>query len=123
MCPYKRHRRTRRPAVEKVALRKIAAIPNLLWNQPARARLRGHRLSESPGDLAPARGELVVRAFADQQRPAAADASAVERRAVLMLAVPVAVIPMPHRTGGGLALKQMIDDRDGVDDARIVRGA
>src|SRR6266487_6832763 len=123
MCPYKRHRRTRRPAVEKVALRKISAVPDLLRNQPARARLGGHRLSESPGDVAPAGGKLVVRAFADQQRPATPDAGAVERRAVLMLAVPVAVIPMPHRPGDCLALEQAVDDGDGVDDARIVRGA
>ena len=123
MCPYKRHRRTRRSAVEKVPLRKIDAIPNLLRNQPARARLRGHRLSEPHGDVAPAGGELIMRAFADQQRPAAADAGAVERRTVFMLAIPVAVIAMPHRTGGGLALEQLVDYGNGVDDARIIRGA
>ena len=123
MCPYERHRATRWSPVEQVTLGNIVAVPHLLRNQPARARLGGYRLSESPGDIAPAGGELVVRAFADQQRPAAADAGAVERRAILVLAVPVAVIPTPHRTGCGLALEQMIDDGDRVDDARIVRGA
>ena len=39
--------------------------------------MRGHRLSESPGDVAPAGGELIMRAFADQERPATADAGAV----------------------------------------------
>src|SRR5207302_5304233 len=92
MCPYERHRRTRRSAVEKVPLRKIDAIPNLLRNQPARARLRGHRLAESPGGVAPAGGELIMRAFADQERPAAPDAGAVERRTVSMLFILVALV-------------------------------
>src|SRR3989442_15845853 len=123
MCPYERHRRTCRSAVEKVPLRKIDAIPNLLRNQPARARLRGHRLSESPGGVAPASGELIMRAFADQERPAAPNAGAVERRTVFMLAIPVAIITMPHRPGGGLALEQPVDYGNGVEDARIVSGA
>src|SRR6266540_5829082 len=123
MRPHERHRRARRSAIEKIPLRQIDAVPDLLGNQPARARLRGYRLPQSLGDVAPPGGELVVRAFADQQRPAAADASAVERRAVFMLTVPVAVIAMPDRPGGGLALEQPVDYGNGVDDARIVGGA
>src|SRR5438552_13300015 len=123
MRPYERHRRTRRSAVEQVPLRKIDAIPNLLRNQPARARVRGHRASEQHGDVVSAGGKLVVGAFADQEWPAAPDAGAVERRTVFMLAIPVAVIAMPHRPGGSIALEQSVDYGNGVEDARIVSGA
>ena len=54
-------------------------------------------------------GQLVVRALAGQQRPRAADAGAVERAAVLVLAVAVAVVAMPRRPARRLDLEHRID--------------
>ena len=58
-------------------------------------------------------------ALADQQRPGAADAAAVERAAVGMLAVSVLVVAVVERAGGRLHPQHVIDHLDGVLDARV----
>ena len=78
-------------------LRNVGAVPDLLGKETALARERLHRARELLGDVRPSGGELVVCALAGQQRPGAADAGSVERPAVGVFAVPVALIAMPRR--------------------------
>src|SRR2546428_243178 len=110
MRPYERHRRARRSAVEKILSRQIDAIPDLLWNQPARARLRGYRLSESRGDIAPAGGgrdsHIVSRDIAIRGEVRIAD-----KGPALDIGVP--------RVGG---LAQICGERNFVSRGRKIRG-
>ena len=66
------------------------------------------------GHVRAAGGELVVRAFAGQERPRAPDARSVERAAVGVLAVSVTLIAMPRRTARRVDLERRIDDLHGV---------
>src|SRR6266436_4019995 len=62
-------------------------------------------------------------ALSGKERPQSADAGTVERAAVVVLAIAVAVIAPPAWAGRQLYLEKRIDHRDGVADARIVRRA
>ena len=64
-----------------------------------------------------------MRAFAGEQRPGAADAGAVERAAVRLLAVAVGGVAVPERPLRQLDLQRVVDRPHGVDDMRVVRGA
>ena len=61
--------------------------------------------------------------FADQQRPAAADAIAVERSSVRVLAVTILVVAVIDRSRRRHHLEHLVDHLDGVLDARVVRAA
>src|SRR5262249_33059283 len=67
--------------------------------------------------------ELVMGALSGKERPQSADARTVERAAVVVLDIAVAVIAPPAWSGRQLYLEKRIDHRDGVADARIVRRA
>src|SRR2546421_5783995 len=62
-------------------------------------------------------------ALSGKERPQSADARTIERAAVVVLAIAVAVIAPPARPGRQLYLEKRIDHRDGVADARVVRRA
>ena len=64
-----------------------------------------------------------MRALSGKERPRPADARTVERAAVIVFAIAVAVIAPPAWSGRQLYLEKRIDDRDRVADARIVRRA
>ena len=75
-----------------------AAVPHLLGQQLAGAGAGLHR-RQQPLRLGAAAGrQFVVRALAGQQRPDTADAGAVIRAAVVVLAVAVAVVAPPARS-------------------------
>jgi hypothetical protein len=59
--------------------------------------------------VAAAGRELVVRTLPGQKRPRPADADAVERRTVFVLAIAVAVVTAPARPGRQLDLEQRVD--------------
>ena len=60
-------------------------------------------------------------ALARQNRPAAADARAVEGAAVLLLPIAIVIVAAPARTLRQVALEQAIHDRDGIPHEGIVR--
>src|SRR5262249_53279507 len=62
-------------------------------------------------------------ALSGKERPQSADACTVERAAVVVLAIAVAVIAPPVWSGRQLYLEKRIDHRDGVGGAGIVRRA
>ena len=64
-----------------------------------------------------------MRALAGQERPEPADAGAIERRAVGVLAITIIIVAIPIGSGGQFALEQGVDGRDRIEDARIVGGA
>ena len=108
MSPGERHRRAARPAPKQETGRDRVGVPNLLGDHPARARHRRHRRQIRERIVAGA--QLVMAALAGQQRPAAADAGAVKGPAVLMLAIAVAAIAVPHRPRRRVALQQRVGE-------------
>jgi hypothetical protein len=82
-----------------------------------------HRREQLLGRGMIAGRDLVMRTLAGQQRPRPADSDAVERPAVHMLAIAVAVVTMPARSGRQLDLQQGIDYTQRIADTRIVRCA
>ena len=79
--------------------------------------------SKRPASRGSAGREFVMGALSGKERPQSADARTVERAAVIVLAIAVAVIAPPAWSGRQLYLEKRIDHRDGVADARIVRRA
>ena len=77
-----------------------------------------HRLNERHGITS--RREFVMTAFARQNWPGAADTRSVEGLAVVLLPVAIVIITAPARTLRQSVLEHLIDDRDGIDDQRII---
>src|SRR5687767_9811513 len=73
------------------------------------------------GDIGPAGGKLVVRAFARQERPGAPDAGSVEWASVRVFTISVSLIPMPRRSTRRLHLERGVDHLYGAQNPRIVR--
>jgi len=62
-------------------------------------------------------------ALARQQRPSAFTYGAVIGAAVIVLAIAVVIVTVPHRTARRIGLEQRVDDADRVEDQRIVGAA
>src|SRR5215469_7662558 len=58
--------------------------------------------------------------LACQQRPSSPASGAVIRAAVIVLAIAVAIVAMPHWTTGCLSLEQRVGDAERVEDQRIM---
>src|SRR5581483_12465294 len=108
--------RAARPAAIELAPGDVGRVPDLLGDQMPVAREALERREQARGRGALARGELVVRALAREQRPRPPDAGAVEGRAVLVLAVAVAVVAAPARPRGQIDAQQRVDHANGVAD-------
>src|SRR5580658_6000015 len=115
--PQKRHGGAGGPAGGESELRDGGGIPNLLGQQSAGARAAPHRLQIRQRILAALQREMP--ALADEQWPAAADALPVERTAVGVLAIAVAVVAVIERAGRGLDLEDMIDHANRILHARV----
>src|SRR5580692_1215090 len=59
-------------------------------------------------------------ALTGQQRPGPSDSCAVERGAIFVFAVAVAIVAIPRWTVRKVYAEKLIDDLDGVQDSRIV---
>src|SRR5258706_14715630 len=115
MCPNQRTGRTGWLTPEKFQVGDVVGIPDLLGKQATIAdgavlhhRQQGLRFFWAP------RGQFVMSTFAGQQRPGAADASAVESRAILVLAVSVTVVAVPARALWQLHAQQSGDDANRI---------
>jgi len=95
VSPHERHGRPRRLGEEELPLRDVGGVPDLLGQEAAFVGERRERIEERLRLVAPARGELVVRALGGEQRPRTPSADPVEGGAVLVLAVAIAVVAMP----------------------------
>src|SRR5258708_20568718 len=96
MRPHQRTRGSRWLSAEQFKRRNIVRVPNLFGQQasvPAGATL--NHGEQHLGFFRPACGQFIVSSFAGEQRPGAADAAAIESRAILMLAVAVALLAVP----------------------------
>ena len=62
-------------------------------------------------------------AFSGEQRPGAADAGAIEGRAVFVFAVSIAVVAVPARALRELHAQQSVDDANRIQNAGIIGGA
>src|SRR5215472_17718978 len=62
-------------------------------------------------------------ALARQQRPSSPTPGAVIRAAVIVLAIAVAIVPVPYRTTRRVGLEQRVGDADRVKDQRIIGAA
>ena len=98
----------------------LGIIPDLFGDHASGASECLHGLQEPARLVGSPGSQLEVRPLAGEQRPCPTDADAVERRAVRVLAVAVAVVPVPARPAGQLDAQQGIDRADRRDDARIV---
>src|SRR5204862_258212 len=87
--------RTLRPSQRSAAGRDVVGIPDLLRQHAAARAEATHRREIGPRVAAGL--ELVVASLAGEQRPASADPGPIERPAVGMLAIAVAVVSMPDR--------------------------
>src|SRR5947209_7861112 len=118
MSPDEGHSRSGRSTRRQPSARDRVGIPYLFRQHPAVARHPAHHLEirqrVAPGD------QFVVPALAGQQWPAAPAASAVIRAAVVMLAVTVAIVAMPHWPRRRYGLEKRIGDADRIEDQRIV---
>ncbi len=121
MGPDQRHRRSRGPAAEELALGQVVAVPDLLGQQMPVAGEAFERAQQRLGAGSVAGGEFVMRALAGEQRPGPADSGAVEGRPVRMLAIAVAIVAPPARPRRQVDLEQGVDDAQRVADARIIR--
>src|SRR5271163_241803 len=123
MRPYQWTGRARRFAGKQFSIGDGAAIPDLLRNQASRSSRTLDYTQQffSPGGISSR--EFVVSAFARQQRPRPSDTRAVERRAVFMFSITVAVVAIPTEAIGKLHRQQLVDDLDRVQNPRIIRRA
>ncbi len=87
---------------QQLTLRYVGCFPHRLRDQPARSSLRRYHTAQSSCFVCAPQGQFVVCSLTHQQRPTATDAGAVERGAVLVFAVPVAVGAMPDWPRSGL---------------------
>src|SRR4051812_41965757 len=100
MRPGERHGGAGRPAAEQLPSGNVGRVPDLFGQQVAVAREALERAEQRLRGGAIAGSQLVMRALPGQKRPRPSDSGAVERTAVLVLAVAVAVVAPPARTGG-----------------------
>ena len=87
----------------------------------ARETFKCRKQSLGPGLVA--RGEFVMRPLAGQKGPAASNPGTVERPAVFVLTVAVAIVAMPARSWGQIDLQERVDCPHGVENARVVCGS
>ena len=90
--PDEGHGRAGGPAEEQLFLGDVRGVPDLFGEQAAFVGEAGEGAGEAAGLVGVAGGEFVVGALADEQRPGASSARAVEGGAVPVLAVAVAVV-------------------------------
>ena len=95
--PDERPRRARALPEEQFAFGDVGRCPRSAPGEPAVARECLKRPRESVARVEASGRKFVVRALAGQQWPRAADSGAVERAAVGVFAVTVAVVAMPRR--------------------------
>ncbi len=105
---------------EQLPLRNVRAVPDLLREQTAVPGEGLERLRQLFGCARASGRQLVVRALAGEKRPRAADAGPIERCAVAVFAVTVALVAVPRRPVRRVDLERRVDDRDGAHDTRIV---
>src|SRR5262249_14463638 len=91
--------------------------------KPSRTCLRFDHTQKSFGGSPIPACQLVMSALACQKRPSAACTGTVEWTSVLMFAVSIFVVTMPHRSTPGFLLQNGVDNADGIDDARIIAGS
>ena len=105
----------------KSAARDIRPIPQLLGQ---RQTLAGEPLERADQlGRGQAHREEMPRALPGQHRPSAATTTAVPRRAVLVLAVLIAGIASPARTGGQAHLERRVHSLEAAQNAIILRPA
>src|SRR5260370_40251742 len=120
MRPYQRTRGPRWLSAEQFKRRNIVRVPIWLGQQasvPAGTTL--NHGEQHLGFFRPACGQFIVSSFAGEQRPGAADAAAVEGRAILMLAVAVAVVAVPAGALRQLDTQQRLSHPNGVQTSRV----
>jgi hypothetical protein len=61
-----------------------------------------------------------VPALAGQQRPSSPATGAVVWAAVIVLAIAITIVPVPHRTTGRVGLEQCVGHLDRVENQRII---
>ena len=119
VCPGERHRRACGVARLEESIGDRRAVPHLFGQQARRAGHRDHgrQIRRRVGTGL----RRVVAPLAGEERPGSAGTGAVERAAVVVLAVTVAVVPAIRDARRQLDRQQLVDQGDGVDDARIER--
>ena len=121
MRPDQRHRRAAGPPGKEEPRRDRVGVPHLLRDHAARAGHPAHRLEI--GQRVVAGLQLEMAALAGQQRPAAPDAGTVKGAAVLVFAIAVAAIAVPHRPHRRVGAQQRIGQFQRTLDQRVFRTA
>src|SRR5271170_6834999 len=102
----------------EVLLGHVCLVPDLLGKHIAGGCVGFVGLDEGADVFA--RRELIVGAFAGEQRPHAALAPAAIRTTVGTLTVAIPVVAKPSGTLREIALKNGIDDLEGIDHQRVI---
>ncbi len=95
-------------------------IPDLFRQQLPRAGAGFQDVQQPRGFIHVPGGQLVMGAFARQQRPDAPHAGPIERISIGMLAVAIIVVAVPAGPVRQIGLQQGIDHLDRVDHALII---
>src|SRR6201996_104273 len=117
MRPHQRHRSACWLAKDQPI--PVRLIPYLLRKQASRRSETLNRLNVWL-HIAP-RGQLIMRAFADQQWPWAPFTPPLKRTAVFPLSIPVMVVAVPAWPLRRLDFQYLIDHLQRIDDQRIIR--
>src|ERR1700722_13850609 len=123
MRPDQRHGAAGGTPEKQFPLGNILAVPDLLRQQAAAAGRGLQRCKQASGFLRPPGGQLVMRPLTSEERPQPANSSAIEWRAVRMLAVAIIVVAIPIGARRQFAPEQEVNRLDGVENARIGGGA
>src|SRR5262245_55426284 len=123
MGPNQRHSRPARATAEQAAFGQVRAVPHLFRYKSSDARLLLNNRCKFACGLKVAARNLIMRAFSCKHRPSTTDAAAVEWLSVVIFAVMIVVISMPHRPRRCLGLEIFVDILDRLSNFRIVGGA
>src|SRR5229473_560512 len=98
----------------------MQSVRDLFWKQKALVGAGFHGGEQFSSRFRATRCELVVGTLAGQQRPRSTDSCPIEGAAVSVLAVSIAVVPMPQRSEWRGDFQNAINHANGIDDPWIV---
>ena len=111
--PTQRHGRAGRATALHVSARQILCVPELLWQHAAVVGEFFQRLDKR--QRIASGGQLVMTAFARQNRPGAAFPGPIVSAAVRLLSIAIVIVAPPTGALRQIAFEHLIDYREGID--------